>query len=188
MPSFYTSPLLTDVADGAQILNSTVETIMFPDFTFLANDPRLFQGAYFTVLAYFDISNVVTTPGNVTFRARWGGGGGTILAASAAIALSATARTSFSGKLEIEFGVRGIGAAGSIFAQGEVHLNDVPVAADSAPQSIYSMGSAGANVPAVVGSLDMTTAKALSITAQFSVNTATTQLTNHLRRLTSHHS
>jgi hypothetical protein len=64
-----------------------------------------------------------------------------------------------------------------------VFLNDVPTAADSLPQGIYSMGSAGANVPAVVGSLDTTTAKALSVTGQFSVATATTQLTNHIRIL-----
>jgi hypothetical protein len=81
---------------------------------------------------------------------------------------------------------RETGSAGSAFCQGRVFLNDVPVAADSAPQGIYTMGSAGANVPALVSSLDTTTSKALSVTAQFSVNTATTQLTNHIRIVTSY--
>jgi hypothetical protein len=85
--------------------------------------------------------------------------------------------------LDADLVVRSIGSAGSMFCMGRVTLNDVPVAADSAPQGIYTMTSAGANVPAVVSSLDTTTAKALSVTGQFSVNTATTQLTNHIRIL-----
>lgn len=183
MPNPYLSPLVVDLADGTQIAASSVEAIICPDFQFAANDPRLYPGAGFNIKCYFDVSNVVTTPGTLTFRVRWGGVGGTVLCASAAITLSSTARANFSGSLDVDLVWRTIGAAATCFAQGEVHLNDVPVAADSAPQSLYSMGSAGANVPAVVSALDTTTAKLLSVTAQFSVNTAGTQLTNHLRRL-----
>lgn len=183
MPNPYWSPLVVDVADGAQILNSSAEALICPDFTFAANDPRIYQGAQFNVNCKFDVSNVVTTPGTLTIRLRWGGLAGTLLAATAAIALSATARANFTGSLDCDVVWRSIGAAGSAFAMGEVHLNDVPVAADSAPQGIYTMTSAGANIPAVVSSLDTTSSKALSVTAQFSVATATTQLTNHLRRL-----
>lgn len=183
MPNPYSSPLLVDIADGAQILNSTSETIICPDFTFAAGDSRIYQGAGFEILSYFDVSNVVTTPGTLRFRIRWGGVAGTVLADTGAIALSATARANYSGSLEALLVWRSIGSAGSAFCQGKVFLNDVPVAADSAPQSLYTMGSAGANVPAVVSSLDTTSAKALSVTAQFSVSTATTQLTNHLRVL-----
>jgi len=183
MPNPYTSPLLVDIADGAQILNSTAETIICPDYTFSAGDSRLYQGAGFEILCYFDVSNVVTTPGTVRFRIRWGGVGGTVLADTGTIAMSTTARANYSGSLEALLVWRSIGSAGSAFCQGKVFLNDVPAGADSAPQSIYTMGSAGANVPAVVSSLDTTSAKALSVTAQFSVSTATTQLTNHLRVL-----
>lgn len=183
MPTPYASPLVVDLADGAQILNSTSETIICPDFQFTANDPRIYPGAQFNIKCYFEVSNVVTTPGTLTMRVRWGGVAGTLLATTAAVALSATARTSYTGSLDCDLVWRTIGAAGSCFAMGEVHLNDVPTGADSAPQSIYTMTSAGANVPAVVSSLATTSAQALSVTAQFSVSTATTQLTNHLRRL-----
>lgn len=183
MPNPYVSPLLVDIADGAQILNTTSETIMCSDFTFAASDPRIYQGAAFNIRSWFDVSNVVTTPGTLTIRVRWGGVAGTVLASSGAIALSTTARSNYSGSVDIDLVVRSIGSAGSMFCQGRLFLNDVPVAADSLPQGIYTMGSAGANVPAVVGSLDTTTAKALSLTAQFSVSTATTQLTNHIRIL-----
>lgn len=186
MPNYYTSPLVIDVADGAQILNTTTETIMAPDFTFSANDNRIYQGAAFNIRCWFEVSNVVTTPGTLTFWIRWGGVAGTVLATTGAITLSSTARTSYSGSLDADLVWRSIGSAGSAFCQGRVFLNDVPTAADSAPQGIYTMGSAGANVPAVVSSLDTTTSKALSVTAKFSVNTATTQLTNHVRILKSY--
>lgn len=186
MPNYYTSPLVVDVADGTQILNSTSETIICPDFTFSANDNRIYQGAAFNVRCWFDVSNVVTTPGTLTLRIRWGGVAGTVLASTGAITLSSTARTTYTGTLDADLVWRSIGSAGSAFCIGRVTLNDVPVAADSAPQGIYTMTSAGANTPAAVSSLDTTTSKALSVTAQFSVNTATTQLTNHLRILKSY--
>lgn len=182
MPNYYVSPLRVDLADGAQILNTTTETIMCPNFSFAANDARIYPGAAFRVTLGFDVSNVVTTPGTVTFRIRWGGVSGTVLAASQAIQMDTTARSNFSGRLVAELVWRSIGSAGSVFCQGIVFLNNVGDAAAAAPQ-YFTMGSAGANVPAVVSSLDTTTAKDLAVSAQFSVSTATTQLTNHIRIL-----
>lgn len=182
MPNPYVSPLLVDIADGAQILNTTTETILCPDFTFAAGDSRLYQGAAFRITLGFDVSNVVTTPGTVTFAIRWGGVAGTVLATTQAIQMDTTARSNYSGRLQAELVWRSIGSAGSAFCQGIVFLNNVATAAAAAPQ-YFTMGSAGANVPAAVGSLDTTTAKALSVTADFSVNTATTQVTNHIRIL-----
>lgn len=172
-----------DLADGTQILNSTTETIVTADYNFSAADSHIYPGASFDIECYFDVSNVVTTPGNLTLRIRWGGVAGTILATTGAITLSSTARSNYTGTLKAKMTWRTIGSTGSCYCMGIVTLNDVPVAADSAPQSLYTMTSGGANVPAVVSSLDTTTAKALSVTAQFSVSTATTQLTNHLRYL-----
>jgi hypothetical protein len=175
--------LVADLGDGTQILNSSAEAIICPDYVFAGGDPHLYPGASFNIRCYFDVSNVITTPGTLTMRVRWGGVAGTILCTSAAITLSATARSNYSGTLDVDLVWRTIGSAATCFAMGVVTLNDVPVAADSAPQSLYTMTSAGANVPAVVTALDTTTAKNLSVTAQFSVSTATTQLTNHIRRL-----
>jgi len=180
MPNPYTTPLVVAVADGAQILNTTTETAIIPAYGFSANDPRIYQGASFTERCWFDISNVVTTPGTVTFRVKHGT---TVLASSGAIAMDTTARSNFSGRIEYDLTVRSIGSAGSAFCQGLVILGNVPVGAAADPQGLYFMGSAGEQVPAVVGSLDFTAAWNLSVTAQFSVATATTQLTNHLRIL-----
>jgi hypothetical protein len=184
MPNPYVSPLLVDIADGAQILNTVTETIVAADYAFSVNDPRIFQGAAFNIRCWFDVSNVVTTPGTLTLRVRWGGVAGTLLASTGAIALSVTARSNYAGSLDADLVVRSIGSAGSMFCMGRAFLNDVPVAADSLPQNPYTLGSAGANVPAVVSAINFTTgSQALSVTAQFSVATATTQLTNHIRIL-----
>lgn len=187
MPNPYTSPLVVDIADGTQILNSTAEAIICPDFMFAAGDPRLYQGAEFHCVCYGDMSFVITTPGTVTFRVRWGGVAGTVLLASGAYAPDPTAAlANRSYKLEFDLVVRSIGAAGSMFAMGHLVIGDVDDASATTLQgnlAMAVMGSAGANTPAVVSSLDTTTAKALSVTAQFSVSTATTQLTNHIRRL-----
>lgn len=186
MPNYYSSPLVIDVADGTQVAATTSETIICPDYTFSANDNRIYQGAMFNVRCWFDVSNVVTTPGTITLRLRWGGVAGTVLASTGAITMSSTARANYSGSLDADIIWRSIGSAGSAFCMGRAYLNNVPVAADSLPQGIYTMGSAGANTPAVVGSLDTTTSKALSVTVTFSVNTAGTQITNHLRVLKSY--
>jgi hypothetical protein len=182
MPNPYVSPLRVDVADGAQHAASTTETIICPNFSFAANDSRLYQGASFRLTLGFDVSNVVTTPGTITFAIRWGGVAGTILAQTSAIQMDTTARANFSGLMEAWIVWRSIGSAGSAFTQGVVFLNNVADAAAAAPQ-YFTMGSAGANVPAVVGSLDTTTAKDLAVSADFSVATAGTQITNHIRIL-----
>lgn len=182
MPNFYVSPLRVDVADGAQHAASTTETIICPNFSFAANDPRLYQGAAFRITCGFDVSNVVTTPGTITFLIRWGGVSGTILAQTGAIQMDTTARANYSGRLVAEIVWRSIGSSGSAFCQGIVFLNNVADAAAASPQ-YFTMGSAGANVPAVVSSLDTTAAKDLAVSADFSVNTAGTQITNHIRIL-----
>lgn len=184
----YVQPLVYDIADGAQILNTTSETIVCPDYSFAANDPLLFPGARITGRLYGDISFVITTPGTLIWRIRWGGVAGTVLANSGAYAPDPTAAlANRSYWLEFDITVRSIGAAGSMFCMAKWGINDVDDASATTLQGnlammTFSSGSGG-NTPAVVSSLDTTTAKLLSVTAQFSVNTATTQLTNHLRYL-----
>jgi hypothetical protein len=183
MPNPYTAPVRVDISDGAQIAATTTETILFPDVQFGADDLRVYPGAMFSVVAWFDVSNVVTTPGNIRFRLRWGGVGGTVLADSGTIGMDTTARANFSGRIDLDLMWRTVGATGTAFCMGKVELGNVPVGAAGDPQGQYFMGVAGENVPAVQTGLDTTTAKALSLTAQFSVNTAGTQITGHLRRV-----
>lgn len=180
----YYAPLVVDIADGTQILNTTTETILFPDYQFAANDPLIQPGSAINIVCYFDVSFVITTPGTLTMRVRWGGVGGVVLAATGAYAPDPTAAlANRSGKLECFIVTRSIGAAGSMFAMGTWQMNDYDDASATTLQgnlAMGSFGSAGANTPAVVA-VDTTIAKALSVTATFSVATATTQITGHNR-------
>ncbi len=175
------------VADGAQVLNSTSETIIVPDFTVPAN--TLIPLSTYRYTIYYDASFVITTPGTMTHRLRWGGVAGTVLAATGAYAPDPTAAlANRSGWIEYLLTVRTIGATGTMFAMGRGMVNDFDDASATTLQgnlAMTSFGSAGANTPAVVSSLNTTTNQALSATVTFSVNTATTQLTAHLAILES---
>lgn len=180
----YYAPLVVDVVDGTQILNTTTETILFPDYQFSASDPLIQVGSYLVVEVDFDVSFVITTPGTLTMRIRWGGVGGVVLAATGAYAPDPTAAlANRSGTLRAKIVTRSLGAAGSMFCMGQWQMNDFDDASATTLQGNLNMGSfcsAGANTPAAVA-VDTTTAKALSVTAQFSVATATTQITGHNR-------
>lgn len=181
MPNPYTSPARVELADGAQVAATTTETILWPDIPFAADDARVYPGAGVSLVGWFDISNVVTTPGTVRFRVRWGGVGGVVLADSGAISMDVTARANFSGRIEADLMFRSIGATGKAFCQGLVQLGNVPVGAAGRPQGAYFLGVAGENVPAEQ-TIDTTAEALLSMTVEFSVATAGTQIRGHLRR------
>lgn len=172
------------VADGAQVLNTTTETIMCPDFTFAADYMEVGDTFKYTLL--FDVSTVITTPGTQTYRLRWGGVAGTSLAASGAFAPDPTAAsTTVSQMLEYWLVCRSTGSAGSMFCMGRLTPNDHDDASATTIVGNLNMQMIPTSAPAVTSSLDTTTAKALSPTVAFSVATATTQLTTHIAILES---
>lgn len=174
-----------DIADGAQILNTTTETIICPDIVFAADDSRIYPGATWEIECFWDASFVITTPGTLILKLRWGGVAGTILAQTDAFAPDPTGAVSnASGYVRFLTTWRTIGSAGSAFSMGRFQITDFDDASATTLQGNLNMGvfgSAGKSTPAVVSSLDTTTSKNLSVTGKFSVNTSGTQLTNHLR-------
>jgi len=173
------SLIVDNSANGAQILNTTAETIIFPDYTlpaFYMND-----GRYIRYTAWGTFSNVVTTPGTLRFRVRMGGVAGTLIADTGTISLNIIAQTNDIWQLVCDIVSRGNGTASPILAIGVVNLASELAANNN--QANF-MGSAGATVPATVN-IDTTVNQALSLTAQFSVNTATTQLTGMMRTIES---
>lgn len=170
-------------ANGTQVLNTTTETIMCPDFTFAAD--ALEVGDVYQYTLWGDISTVITTPGTITFRLRWGGVGGTLLVASGAFAPDPTAAsTTVTYCVEWYVVCTAVGATGSLKGFGKIEWSDYDDASAAAIVGNLNMRVAPTSAPAGV-SVDTTTAKALSPTVQFSVATATTQLTNHLAILES---
>lgn len=166
----------TITADGTQISNSTSETIMCPDF----NIPAYYMtpGRTLELYAWGVLSNVVTTPGTLIVRLRWGGVAGTVLLASGALALDTTARTNALWRLHAHVVCRTAGATGTFMSGGEFNTPDTlsSTAANLLPPLLGSAGAPLASGNAAV-TVDTTTAKLLSFTAQFSVATSPTNLT-----------
>lgn len=167
-------------ANGTQISNSTSETIVCPDF----NIPAYFMvpGRTLEIIASGVLSNVVTTPGTLTMRLRWGGVAGTVLLASAAQGLDTTARTNALWFLRAWVTCRTDGATGTFNSMGEMSNFNLlsSTAANLLPALLGSAGAPAASGNADV-TVDTTTAKLLSLTAQFSVSTSPTNLTCHNR-------
>ena len=177
------TPRRVMIADGAQVLNTASETIMVPDFTFAADYMEVGDAFKYTLLG--DLSGQAAA-NTVTFRLRWGGVGGTSLAASGAFAWDPTAlSTTLSHMLEFWLVCRTTGTAGSMFCMGRLTPADFDDASAATIVANLNMLMIPTSAPAVVGSLDTTLAKALSPTVQFSSATATVQWTNHLAFLES---
>jgi len=171
------------IINGAQVLNTTTETILCPDYTFAAKSLEV--GDTFKYSLFGSISTVVTTPGTVTMRLRWGGAAGTVLCASGAYAPDPTgAGTTISYWIEYYLVCRATGATGSIFAMGRMCLQDFDDASAATIVGNLNMSVIPVSVPAAV-TVNTATANALSPTVAFSVGTATTQLTNHIAILES---
>jgi hypothetical protein len=169
-------PLDITIADGTQISNTVTETIICPDFSIPAFYMAPYKVQYF--YAFGVNSNVVTTPGTLTMRVRWGGVGGVALLQSAAQGLDTTARTNALWRMDGYIICRTAGATGSFMNSGIMEQINIlsATAANLLPAMLGSAGAPLASGNAAV-TVDTTTAKLLSLTAQFSVATSPTNLT-----------
>lgn len=162
----WTEVLWSSIADGTAIASSTTETILVPDYTFNAN--YMYPGRTLQIMLRGKFGTVVTTPGNLTFQIRWGGVAGTSLCSSIAIPLNVAAQTNDSFKLEATIVCRSTGTSGSLHGMGHADLG-----AGAATNGINFMPATGAAATTV----DTTTSKALSVTAQFSISNAANTIT-----------
>lgn len=164
--------LVSAVADATQISNTTTETIAVSDYTFPAN--YFYQGRTLRGLVKGVCSNVVTTPGTVTYRLRMGTTtlSATYAVASNALGLDTTARTNWPWELRFTIVCRSVGTAGTALMTGQVEQSNVlaSTAANLLPQMLP------ASAPAA-GTVNTTVANILSVSAQFSVATSPTNLT-----------
>lgn len=169
------------MTDGTQVIASTSETIMVPDFTLPAN--YLYPGRMLKYTVIGEYSTVITTPGTITFRLRWGGVSGTSLAASGAFAPDPTAaNTTLTCMVEWWLCCRATGTAAASIAAGRVEWNDYDDASAATIVGNLNMRMAPVSGMATTN-INTTTANALSPTVQFSVTTATTQFTAHIATL-----
>jgi hypothetical protein len=164
---FWEESLAWATANGTT--NTTgAQAIMFPNVTIPANYMQ--DGRSLRITAMFKYSNAVTTPGSITFRLRWGGVAGTILAQSSAIALNIVVQTDIMGRIELECTTRTNGSSGSLLAMGVVHLAAQLAGSNNQPNFLGSAGGASGNTPAAV-TVDLTADTALSLTYASTVGT-----------------
>lgn len=173
---FWAETLAWATADGTAIANTTTETIIFPNITIPAN--YLQDGRVLRVSA-FGRHSTTATP-TLTFRLRWGGVSGTVIAASGGMT-AGSAVTAAMWKVEVLIQVRTNGATGTVFATGEAIIAEDAAttvgSATNAPAHSF-MGSAGVATPAAA-TVDLTVDTALSITAQWGTASASNTLTGH---------
>lgn len=146
-------------------LTAAAEALMVPDFSIPAS--YMYPGRVLRATLFGKASNAVTTPGTVTLRCRWGGLAGTVLAASAALTQNVAVQTDKSWWLTFYIQCLTVGSTGTFITFGTAHRGNQAAAAvaDMTPDLIP------ANTPAAV-TVDTTTAKLLSFTAQPSLATA----------------
>lgn len=171
---FWGETLAWATADGTAVANSTTETIIFPNVTIPAN---YLQDGRSLRLTVFGKHSTTATP-TLTFRLRWGGVSGTVLAASGAVTCGSGV-TNAAFKIDLILTTRSNGSSGTIMCNGEVavHGGTAPTvgSATGAP-GIGPMTAGGQTAPAVA-TVDLTADTALSITAQWSAASASNTLT-----------
>lgn len=173
---FWSETLSWAVADGTAVANTTTETILFPNVTLPANYMQ--DGRALRLQAYGRHSTTGTP--TLTFRLRWGGVAGTVLAASGAIT-AGSAVTAAMWRLEALLQTRANGSSGTLFTVGEVELaEDAANTVGSATNAtaVGLMGSAGVATPAAV-TVDLTADTALSLTVTWSAASASNTITGH---------
>jgi hypothetical protein len=177
---FWNETLAWATADGTAVANTTTETIVMPNITIPASYMQ--DGRTLRVTAYGRHSTTGTP--TLTFRLRWGGVAGTVMAASGAITCGSTV-TAAIWRLEAILQVRSNGSSGTVLTIGQVTLaEDAANTVGSATNAsaVGMMGSAGVATPAAV-TLDLTADTALALTATWSAASASNTLTGHIYTL-----
>lgn len=164
--------ILSRIADGTQIADSTAETILVPDYTIPAN--YLALGSTIRGFLRGTCSNVVTTPGTLIYRVHLGPLtlSATAVVASAALGLDTTARTDFPWEMRFEIVCRTVGVSGTCLLSGTVLQKNV--LSSTAANLLPNLIPVGANTAQTVNT---TVANLLSVSAQFSVATTPTNIT-----------
>jgi hypothetical protein len=163
---YFSEALAWATADGAAVHTTTTETILFPDISIPAyymQDGRLLRMKAFGKLS------TTGTP-TMIFAIRWGGVLGTLLAQTEAMTCaSGAANTTWA--IEAYLQVRTNGATGTILCMGEAHVS---LTASTDVESLF--GVSGFDAPAAV-TVDLTAVAALSLTADWSANSASNTIT-----------
>lgn len=176
---YWEEALAWATADGTPVANTTTETIIFPDVTIPANYMQ--DGRTLRLHAYGRYSTTGTP--TLVFALRWGGVAGTVLCQSTTITGGSGITNAIWGVVAT-LQVRTNGATGTIFAIGEAVLGSglttPAVGSATAGDGFSFMGSAASQITPAAVTVDLTTDKLLSLTADWSAASASNTLTGHI--------
>lgn len=171
----WSETLISAQVDGTALSNSTTATSILPaaaKFTLPANYMAI--GRVLRINAWGRVSNIVTTPGNLTLDVKFGS---TSVFTSGTMALNTTAKTNVSWRAIIMLTCRSIGASTSatLLGQGDWCSESAVSSAAGTANDILMPASA----PAVGTGFDSTTSQAVDLFATFSIANAGNSIQLH---------
>ena len=161
---FWVEALAWATADGVAVANTTTETIIMPDVSIPANYMQDGRNLRLKVQGKHSTTGTPT----LTFRLRWGGVSGTVIALSPAFT-TGTGVTNNLFEIELNIQTRANGSSGTLLVVGSATVNGATV-------PVQAMCVGGASAPAST-TVDLTTATNLSITAQWGTQSPSNTLT-----------
>jgi hypothetical protein len=161
--------LVTAESDGSAVTGTSAGTLLpsGAKFTLPANFFDI--GKTIRVRAAGRISNIVTTPGTLTFNLLFGA---TNVFASGAVSLNTTAKTNVSWWMDLTLTCRTIGSSGTLMGIGEWNSESVVGAAAGTRGSVNLPASA----PTVGGTFDTQVSQQVDLQAIFSLTGNSIQL------------
>lgn len=184
----YQGVLTSSPGDGNAVSNSTTETSLLTGtaaaskFT-LPSKFLIYPGQTLRIRAMGRISNIVTTPGTLTYKVKFGS---TAVATSPAFQLNAVAKTNVTWILDWDLTLRSVGGGTLATFMHSGQWNSESVVGSPVPAS----GGAGtllipASAPAVGSGFDETVANIIDLTATFSIANAGNSVQLHSYKLES---
>jgi hypothetical protein len=181
------SLLISAQSDGTAVANTTTETTVLPTqakYTLPANFLADI-GQTLRIRAMGRVSNIVTTPGTLTFRVKFNATP-IAVASSGAFALNTTAKTNVTWILDWDLTLRtnGGGTSAAFMHSGQWQSESVigsPAAGAGGPSAHIIPASA----PAVGTGFDSTVANLIDLTAQWSIANAGNSIQCHSFKLES---
>jgi hypothetical protein len=159
--------LITAQGDGAALATSTTATSILPaqaKFTLPANT-LAYAGQQLRIRAAGRVSNIVTTPGTLTFSLRFGA---TTVGTSGAMVLNTTAKTNVTWLLDWAFTMRAVGGSATLMHIGQWTSESVVGSASGVANTQMIPTSA----PAVGTAFDSTASQQADLFAAWSISNA----------------
>lgn len=174
--------LINSNIDGNALANSVAATSILPPQAVIPLPANyMYVGRMLKLTAHGRISNIVTTPGTLTFNVRFGA---VTVATSGALALNVVAKTNVSWWLKWLLTCRAIGNGTTANMMHQAIWTSESVVGSPLP----SAGGAGslmipASAPAVGTGFDSTAAQAVDLQAQWSIANAGNSIQTHQYKL-----